>query len=96
MSEKPNNLPRRGHRTRFDTPTLEEAILAAQGLTDDIDSQEQIAAMLMRLPEAEVRAAILKSTATARSSARQPIASRTAAGRRTVVVERRAARILNQ
>ncbi len=43
-----------------------------------------------------VRVAILKSTASARSSARQPVSARTAAGRQTVVVERRAVRILNR
>jgi hypothetical protein len=39
---------------RFDPPSLEEAIYAAQGLTDDVDSQAEIAARLMGFPEADV------------------------------------------
>ena len=42
---------------RFDPPSLEEAIFAAQGLSDIIDDQAAIAASLMGLPEAEVKAA---------------------------------------
>ena len=45
---------------RFDPPSLEEAIYAAKGLTDDIDGQAGIAARLMGFPEGNVRAAILK------------------------------------
>jgi hypothetical protein len=51
VSEKQNNRPRCGHRTQFDPSTLEEAIFAAQGLTDDIEDQSQIAAMLTGLPK---------------------------------------------
>ena len=47
---------------RFEPPTLEEAIYAAQGLTDDIDGQAEIAARLMGLPEPDVRVAILKTS----------------------------------
>ena len=46
---------------RFDPPTLEEAIYAAQGLSDDVDGQAEIAASLMGLPEANVKAAVLKA-----------------------------------
>ena len=42
---------------RFDPPSLEEAIFAAQGLTDIVDDQAAIAASLMGLPEADVKAA---------------------------------------
>jgi hypothetical protein len=45
---------------RFGPPTLEEAIFATQGLTDVIDDQAAIAASLMGLPEADVKAALLK------------------------------------
>ena len=44
-------------------PTLEEAIYAAQGLTDDVDGQAEIAARLIGLPETDVKATILKATA---------------------------------
>jgi hypothetical protein len=80
---------------RFDPPTLEEAIFAAQGLTDDVDGQAEIAARLMGLPEAEVGAAILKAaTARPRMSMRPPVQACFAAGRPSVVVERRARRVL--
>jgi len=80
---------------RFDPPTLEEAIYAAQGLTDDVEGQAEIAAMLIGLPEAEVKAAILKAVAAKpRISIRQPNPARFTAGRQPVVVERRAPRAL--
>ena len=37
-------------RVRRDPPTLEEAIFAAIGITDDQDAQAEIAAALMGLP----------------------------------------------
>ncbi len=80
---------------RIESPTLEEAIYAAQGLTDDVDDQVEIAARLMGLPEAEVRAAILKAATTKpRISMRPPLQARVAVGRQPVVVERRAPRVL--
>jgi hypothetical protein len=42
-------------RVRHDPPTLEEAIFAARGLTDDVDEQIAIAAGLMEVPPEEVR-----------------------------------------
>lgn len=80
---------------RFDPPTLEEAIYAAQGLTDDVDDQAEIAARLMGLPEADVKAAILKAAvAKPRISIRPPTQARFAPSRPAVVVERRAPRVL--
>jgi hypothetical protein len=80
---------------RFDPPTLEQAIYAAQGLANDVDSQAEIAARLMGLPEADVRAAILKAApGRPRLSSRSPAQARFAAGRQPVVVERRAPRAL--
>jgi protein involved in polysaccharide export with SLBB domain len=80
---------------RIEPPTLEEAIYAAQGLTDDVDDQVEIAARLKGLPEAEVRTAILKAATTKpRISMRPPVQARVAAGRQPVVVERRAPRVL--
>ncbi len=80
---------------RFDPPTLEEAIYAAQGLTDDLDGQAEIAGTLMGLPEAEVRAALLKAAPVRpQISIRQPTQARFGVGRQPVVVERRAPRTL--
>jgi hypothetical protein len=80
---------------RFNPPTLEEAIFAAQGLTDDVDGQAEIVARLMGLLEADVKAAILRAAvAKPRISIRQPTQARVASGRPPVVVERRAPRVL--
>jgi hypothetical protein len=90
--KKPSNV-----RTSLciEPPTLEEAIYAVQGLTDDVDDQVEIAARLMGLPEAEVRAAVLKAvTSKPRISMRLPLHARVAAGRHPVVVERRTPRVL--
>jgi hypothetical protein len=80
---------------RIEPPSLEEAIYAAQGLTDDVDDQVEIAARLMGLPEAEVRAAILNAATTKpRISMCPPLQARVAAGQQPVVVERRAPRVM--
>ena len=54
-------------RVRHDPPTLEEAIFAAIGITDDVEAQAEIASSLMGLPYDEVLAEVKK---TARVSAR--------------------------
>jgi hypothetical protein len=80
---------------RFDPPALDEAIFAAQGLTDVIDDQAAIAASLMGLPEADVKAAILKATpARPQISRRSSVHVQIAPRRTPVVVERRAPRTL--
>ncbi|QRM35833.1 hypothetical protein [Microvirga sp. VF16] len=80
---------------RFEPPTLEEAIFAAQGLTDNVDDQVEIAARLMGLPEADVRAAIPKmAPVRPRLAVRPPAQARFAPSRPPVVVERRAPRVL--
>ena len=80
-------------RVRHDPPTLEEAIFAAIGITDDQEAQAEIASSLMGLPYDEVLAEVKK---TARVSARTGIATRVIAGeqgaQRSVVVERRVVR----
>lgn len=42
-------------RVRFEPPTIAEAYLAAQGLTDDLEEQVVIAAGLIGQPEDDVR-----------------------------------------
>jgi hypothetical protein len=74
-------------RTRHDPPTVEEAVAAAQGLTGDPEQQVTIAALLIGLPEEEVRPAVLK--------ARSPTSGtnvRVAGAHRAVVVERKGPR----
>lgn len=63
-------------RTRHDPPALDEAITAAQGLTDQIESQIEIAAQLIGLPEDEVMPQVLLARAHARNSRVVPARSR--------------------
>jgi hypothetical protein len=78
-------------RVRRDPPTLDEAIFAAAGITEDQEAQAEIAAALMGLPIESVMAEVKKL---ARSSARS--STRVIAGeqgaQRSVVVERRVVR----
>jgi hypothetical protein len=77
-------------RVRKDPPTLGEAIFAAQGITDDVQGQVEIAAALMGMPEDEVRSQVLKMR---QPNAIQPRVIATERGAaRTVVVERRTVR----
>jgi hypothetical protein len=73
-------------RVRRDPPTIEDAVLAAQGLTDDIDGQVDIVVSLMHVPAEEARGAVL------RMGQRKEVSRFTIAGRsgapRAVVVER--------
>lgn len=48
-------------RVRQDPPTLEEAIAAAQGLSDELEEQIEIAAGFMSMPIDAVRAEVLKA-----------------------------------
>ena len=48
-------------RVRRDPPTLEEAIFAAVGITDDQEAQAEIAAALMGLPVEDVQAVVKKA-----------------------------------
>jgi len=68
-------------------PTIEEAILAAQGLTDDLDHQAEIAAGFMNVTVDEVRPMVAKAAAEAAATETRVVASRNGA-ERAVVVER--------
>jgi hypothetical protein len=78
-------------RVRRDPPTVDEAVVAAQGLSDDPKEQIEIVASLMQVSPDEARTAVL------RMSQRKEINRVTVAGRtgapRAVVVERRAPRV---
>jgi hypothetical protein len=76
-------------RVRRDPPTLEEAIFAAKGLTDNLQGQAEIAAGLMDLPLDVVKGEIMKS---ARSMRQIQTYSIDRNRQRTVVVERRGLR----
>jgi 2-phospho-L-lactate guanylyltransferase (CobY/MobA/RfbA family) len=78
-------------KVRHDPPTLAEAIAAAQGLSDDPTEQMEIAAGLMDLPLADVKAEMQKM-APDRRAVRLVTAPSRDKGLRTVVVERKVSR----
>jgi hypothetical protein len=78
-------------RVRHDPPTLEEAIFAARGLTEDVEQQIDIAAGLMEVSPDEVRAALKKSPSPRKPAATVAFTSRGGA-ERSVVVERKPSR----
>src|SRR5262249_59120367 len=47
-------------RVRRDPPTIEEAVVAAQGLTDDLKEQMEIVASLMEITPEEARGVVLR------------------------------------
>src|ERR1700722_1163387 len=78
-------------RVRRDPPTLEEAIFAAIGITDDQEQQAEIAAALMGLPIESVTAEVKKAgRAAARSTTRVTAGEQGA--QRSIGVERRVIR----
>lgn len=78
-------------RVRQDPPTLEEAVAAAKGLTDDMQAQMEIAASLMDLTVDQVRAEVLKAATPRHSTSRVAFIGR-AGTQRAVVVEHKAPR----
>ena len=76
-------------RVREEPPTLDEAVAAAKGLTDDPQQQAELAAALMDMPVDKVRVAVLKA------SQRKDVSrvfTRRAGSERAVVVERKVSR----
>jgi len=82
-------------RVRVEPPTLEEAIFAAQGVTDDPQQQADFAADLTGVPSETVLAQILKE---ARKAARtgRVVAIPSTGSQRAVVVERKPSRIIRR
>ena len=78
-------------RVRRDPPTLDEAIFAAIGITDDQEAQAEIAASLMGLPIESVQAEVKKAGRLSVRSSTLVIAGEQGA-QRSVVVERRVVR----
>jgi hypothetical protein len=81
-------------RVRRDPPTIEEAVVAAQGLTDDLKEQMEIVASLMEITPDEARGVVLHM------GQRKEVNRVTVTGRigapRAVVVERRTPRTIVQ
>ncbi len=80
-------------RVRHEAPTLEEAITAAQGLSEELDQQAEIAAALMGLPYDEVHAALLKAAPPRKKDVKTSVVfAGPASAPRTIVVERKPSR----
>ncbi len=77
-------------RVRRDLPTVEEAVLAAQGLTEELAEQVEIVASLMEVPADEARGAVLRFAQ--RKDVNRTTIISGAGTPRTVVVERRTIR----
>jgi hypothetical protein len=78
-------------RVRRDPPTLDEAIFAAIGITDDPAAQAEIAASLMGVPVESVQADVKKAGRLSLRSSTRVIAGEPGA-QRSIVVERRVVR----
>jgi hypothetical protein len=78
-------------RVRQDPPTLEEAAVAAQGLTTDPNEQVEIVASLMQVPPEEARAAVLR-LGQRREVERVTVVAGRIGAPRAVVVEKRTPR----
>jgi hypothetical protein len=79
-------------RVRREPPTVEEAVAAASGLTDDPQEQAQIAAALMGIPVDKVRATVTRSAAQRKRQVGTVGVTARSGGQRAVVVERKTPR----
>ncbi len=77
-------------RIREAQPTLEEALFAAKGLSDDFNEQVELAASLMGVPVEQVRTEAMKTKHTTTLQVRS--STNEHGGTRSVVVERRVVR----
>jgi hypothetical protein len=73
-------------KVRHEPPTLEEAIYAAQGLTQDVDQQIEFAASLMDMAVEELRPQLLKAVSKPSTSNRVFVPARSGM-KRAVVIE---------
>jgi hypothetical protein len=79
-------------RVRQEAPTLAEAITAAQGLSDEIEEQAEIAASLMGLPREQVHAELLKAAPPRKDLSKSFAFVGPATAPRTIIVERKPTR----
>ena len=77
-------------RVRRDPPTLEEAVVAAQGLTEDFKGQVEVVASLMEVSVDEARGAVLRMGQ--RKGVNHVTVTDRVGAPRAVVVERRTPR----
>ncbi len=79
-------------RVRRDPPTLEEAIFAAAGITEDHEQQAEFAAALMGMDYEAVLAEVKKTSRIAARTATTRVIAGEQGAQRAVVVERRVIR----
>src|SRR3979411_2067666 len=79
-------------RVRRDQPTLDEAIFAAVGITDDPQAQAEIAASLMGLPIEAVLAEVKQAARPVLGRSTTRVIAGEQGAQRSVVVERRVIR----
>jgi quinol monooxygenase YgiN len=79
-------------RVRRDPPTLDEAIFAAVGITDDQEAQAEIAAALMGLPIEDVQAEVKKAARPTLGRSTTRVIAGEQGAQRSIVVERRIVR----
>ena len=79
-------------RVRQEAPTIEEAIIAAQGLTDELDAQVEIAASLIGIPQEQVRTRLGKFLQARKHIVKSVVFTGRESAPRAVVVERKPAR----
>lgn len=79
-------------RVRRDPPTLDEAIFAAIGITDDPQAQAEIAASLMGLPIESVQAEVKKAARPVLGRSTTRVIAGEQGAQRSIVVERRIVR----
>jgi hypothetical protein len=79
-------------RVRRDPPTLDEAIFAAVGITDDPQAQAEIAAALMGLPIEMVQAEVKKAARPVLGRSTTRVIAGEQGAQRSIVVERRVIR----
>ncbi len=93
MRAKTQNKPRLVVRVRHLPPTLEDAVFAAQGLTDDVEHQAAIAADLMGVALDDSITALVRKAAAPHRRASQPdevtFSVDRSGAHRAVVVERK-------
>jgi len=94
MPAKKSDRPLPPLRVRREPPTVEEAVSAAQALTNDIEQQVEVAAGLIGLPEDEVRPHVLNAPRPSREPMRprDQVGNAARRGAPTVVVVQRRSR----
>ena len=76
-------------RVRHEAPTLEEAITAAESLSDEFNEQVEIAALLIGLPRDQVRTELLKLAPPRKETIKSVVFTGPPSAPRTIVVERK-------